>query len=131
MKRQALGNYIVKICPWKNHEFRTDNPRKVYCTDAHRRTDVTARRRKRQYAEREIEVSSKPGASYRLSFKEFTEEVPEVRVVASTPVVKHYTKIPVRAMSGFSSITGYNLPVLDDGTCIHGELGDCWRCRLG
>lgn len=131
VKRQPLGNYIVKICPWKNHEFRTDNPRKVYCTDAHRRTDVTARRRKREQAEREIaETLAKPWGEWRLKHRELME-APAVRTVASTPVVKHFTKIPVRAMSGFSSIAGYNLPVLDEERCRHGVYGECSECWLG
>lgn len=131
--KHFLGGYIVKTCPWKNHEFRTDSPRKVYCSPQHQQQDKKDRKRQRQYREREIaETLAKPWGEWRLAHRELLE-APEKRTAATTPapVVEHYIKVPVRVMSNFQSTLGANLPELDDGTCTHGYLYDCPRCWLG
>lgn len=129
--KRFLGQYIVKICPYDGREFQTGNKQQIYCCHAHYRQDSERRRRARKYAEREVEVSRAPGASYRLNIREFTAEPPERRQKAPEPVVERYLKIPVRAMSNFQSTIALNMPSLDDGTCAHGRLEDCWECRLG
>lgn len=130
--KRFLGGFIVKTCPWGNHEFETDSKQKTYCSELHQKLDKQKRRRARIYSEREITVSDKPGASYRLNLREYVEEAPAVRTPATTPkpVVEFYRKLPVRAMSNFQSISGVNLPALDDGTCSHGYLSDCPHCWL-
>jgi hypothetical protein len=131
--RRFDGKFIVKVCPWKNHEFQTDNPQKKFCTEQHKFLHAQQKRRDRERASREvIAISSKPGASYNLNFKEYLEE-PPVRYrspkEAPPPVVAYYTKIPVRSMSGFRQAAW--LPEIDEGICSHGVGGYCFRCDFG
>ena len=136
MKRQSLGGYIVRVCPYKDHEFTTDNPNKKYCSEKHKIAHTQQKRRARQYAEREsLPISSKPGASYRvLSMPEVTGEVPVKYTSAKDapkPVVERYQKIPMRALSNFQSTYAAHLPNLDEGLCPHGRWGQCESCWLG
>lgn len=130
MRKRFLGQYIVKVCPYDGVEFQTENKQQTYCTPSHQQLDKQRRRRQRIYAERPVEVSSTPGASYRLQIREFTAEAPERREKAPEPVVERYLKLPIRTMSNFQSTFGLNMPELDGGTCEHGRYGDCWECRL-
>lgn len=123
--RRDLGQFIVKTCPWKNHQFETNNVRKIYCCPSHQQLDKKDRRRQREYAARELPVSSKPGASYNLNFREVLE-VPVKLERSHKTEVEFYKKVPIRASSGLENL--WNLPMIDDGTCVHGLKGDCWQC---
>lgn len=128
--KRFLGGYIVKVCPWKNHEFETDDPSRVYCSIGHKKQENERRRRERIYASREtLPISSKPGASYNLRIRE-VREAPIVMTKSPEPVVQYYKKLPVRAMSNFQSTYNAQLPSLDDGACAHGRVGDCFECWL-
>jgi hypothetical protein len=129
--RRFDGKFIVKVCPWKNHEFETDNPRKIYCCAKHQFFDRRDRARKREYAAREVvPTSSKPGASYNLRVREVLE-APPLFTASRVTEVKRYTKVPVRSMSGFQHSGVASFPVIDEGVCAHGIAGYCYRCDLG
>lgn len=124
-----LGKLIVKVCPWKNHEFKTANKNQVYCSVNHAKTAQNARKREREYAEREvIPVSSKPGASYNLRIKEFTGVAP-VKNLQPVREVLYYEKAPMRHMADLPRAS-YNLPDLSTGECKHGNLDYCVYCDL-
>ena len=133
MKTQRfLGNYIVKVCPYDGAEFQTGNRRQAYCSPSHQRLDKQRRRRQREQAARDRErVLAKPWGEYRVKYLYEPLEAPERRLKAPEPVVERYQKIPVMAMSNFQSTFSYNLPLLDDGTCVHGHSSNCPECWLG
>lgn len=128
-QKPYLGKLLVKICPWCNQEFKTDKKAQSYCTPTHKKNAEISRRRQRQYFEREeIPVSSKPGASYRISVhKEILVE--PAKNVQPPKEVSYYLKAPIRHSADMVPSGFYNLPDLSSG-CVHGVDGYCLRCDI-
>lgn len=126
-----LGQIVNKVCDWCKSEFKTDDARDVYCSPKHYRAAKQARYRARKYAEREVVVSSVPGASYNLRVKEQIEEPVKLSAGHRTEVA-YYEKAPVRSSADYELQPDlYNMPDFSSDECVHEVAGYCWRCDLG